>query len=352
LTAKRSRPARATLVALVTAALSAAALLAPDASPVAAPAEAAACPAPKSYVVKTTPATRPKTIALTFDDGPTYNTPAILNVLKRHGVKATFFVIGKHVDSQTRYGRQAVAEGHVIGNHTYSHPTPSKGGAFNKLTAKQQAYEMDQTTTRIKSKLGVTPCFFRAPGGADSGTTTLKLARARGMSVVNWTYDSQDWRSPQYASTSFQNTIYANSASTRSAHPILLMHDGGSTQYRGNTAAALDRVIRYYKARGYVFTDPNGRVLPVSRFVHAKASAYTVTAGSTVTVTGDTAGVLNGTRVYLQRWNGKAWVSVGYTTVSASNSYSLRTKLATTGVHQYRVVTGGAISKTLRVTSS
>jgi peptidoglycan/xylan/chitin deacetylase (PgdA/CDA1 family) len=346
-----NRSGRLAAITLATTALSAAALLAPSTSPVAAPAEAAACPAPKSYVMKATPGTKPKTIALTFDDGPTYNTPAILNVLKRHGVKATFFVIGKHVDSQTRYGKQAVAEGHLIGNHTYSHPTVRKGGAFNKLTAKQQAYEMDQTTARIRSKLGVTPCFFRAPGGADSGTTTLKLARARGMSVVNWTYDSQDWRSPQYASTAFQNTIYANSSSTRSAHPILLMHDGGSTQYRGNTAAALDRVIRYYKARAYVFTDPNGRVLPVSRFVHAKASAYTVTAGSTITITGDTAGILNGTRLYLQRWNGKAWVNVGYTTVSASNTYSIKTKVATSGAHQYRVVAGGTASKTLRITS-
>jgi peptidoglycan/xylan/chitin deacetylase (PgdA/CDA1 family) len=312
-------------------------------------AEAAACPTPAKSVLTATPATRARTVALTFDDGPTAHTPAVLAALRRHGVRGTFFVIGKHVNSQTAYGRQAVADGHVIGNHSWSHPTPSKGGAFNRLSASTQAAEMDQTTAAIRSKLGVTPCFFRAPGGATSATT-VSLARKRGMTVANWTYDSLDWRSPQRADRAFQSAIYTRSASTRSRHPIVLMHDGGTTQYRGNTAAALDRVIPFYLKNGYTFTDPAGRVLPrFPKSVTAKPSTTAAPAGRALTISGGTAAIPKGAAVRLQRRSGTTWTTVASATVSAKNSYQVKTTVPR-GKTTFRVWVAGKASATFTVT--
>jgi peptidoglycan-N-acetylglucosamine deacetylase len=90
------------------------------------------------------------------------------------------------------------------------------------------------------------------------------LSRSRGMSVVNWSNDPLDWNQPEHVSTSWQDRIYRGATSPRYDHAIVLMHDskaspGKSKTFRGNTVAALTRVIRFYKAQGYTFTDPVGR---------------------------------------------------------------------------------------------
>ncbi len=87
------------------------------------------------------------------------------------------------------------------------------------------------------------------------------------MSVAHWTVDTEDWRQPGYSSRYWQDRIYSRATSPTYAHPIVLMHDAKglsvdtASSYRANTAAAVTRIARFYKARGYVFTDPAGRRL-------------------------------------------------------------------------------------------
>jgi peptidoglycan/xylan/chitin deacetylase (PgdA/CDA1 family) len=244
--------------------------VAPQAATAASGPSAEACPTPSKSVLRSTPATSRRTVALTFDDGPSAFTPAVLDVLKRERVHATFFVTGAHVRASPATARRIVAEGHVLGNHTYSHPQPLKAsvpyGSFSGLSAATQASQMDTTTREIVAATATRPCFFRAPGGAHFATSTVGLARGRGMAVVHWSNDTEDWRQPGSSAPSWQNRIYSRSVSPLYAHPIILMHDGKASAdsispNRTNTVAALTRTIRFYKARGYVFTDPAGRRL-------------------------------------------------------------------------------------------
>ena len=229
------------------------------------------CSTPATSVRSTTYSTYAKTVALTIDDGPSKFTPQILAVLKAKGVHATFFVTGRAARRDPATLRTIVAAGNRIGNHSDTHPMNVTGStpkaSFDKMTATAQAQQLDTATKSIVAATGAKPCFFRAPGGHHWTSTTLKLSRARGMSVVNWHADTRDWTQPAYNSKTAQNSI-VTLATTKvtSAHPVILFHDGKESpeaeskvsSNRSNTVAALGRVIDYYKARGYVFTDPLG----------------------------------------------------------------------------------------------
>lgn len=255
--------ARRTSARLVTALLggamvSGAVMSAPAGAPLAPPEAAAAvntCPAPKSYVLTTVPATVSKNVALTFDDGPSPKwTPQVLDILKANGVRATFFMVGQHARAYPSLVRRAVAEGHTVGNHSYSHPNMSK------LSSASQAAQLDSATRYISLAItgGYRPCFFRPPYGAYN-STTVSLARARGMSTATWSRDTRDWTTPLYLSGSFQGTIVEKATHPLSYHPDVLMHDGSPGNYRQNTVNSVQRVITFYKSRGYRFTNPAGR---------------------------------------------------------------------------------------------
>ncbi|SFF42953.1 polysaccharide deacetylase family protein [Blastococcus tunisiensis] len=215
-------------------------------------ARAADCPDPVRAVLDTTPATAERTVALTFDDGPwPENTPAVLDVLRSHGVRATFFVRGDQAARHPDLVRRIAAEGHAIGNHTWSHPD------LSRLSAAGRATEIDRTTRAIVDATGTGPCFFRGPYGIHHSAAIAGPAWERGMTVVDWSIDTRDWSTPSGWSPSFQQQIVARATSPGSAHPIVLMHDGGG--YRQNTVAALDDIIAFYASRGYTFTDPLGR---------------------------------------------------------------------------------------------
>ncbi|MGY1843701.1 polysaccharide deacetylase family protein [Modestobacter sp. SYSU DS0875] len=220
-------------------------------------AHAADCPAPLRTVLDTTPATAERTVALTFDDGPSpQNTPDLLDVLASRGVKATFFVRGDHASRHPDLVRRIVAEGHVVGNHTWSHPD------LSQLSPAGRVAEVERATQTIVDATGTRPCFFRGPFGVHHSESIAGLAWERGMTVVDWSLDTRDWSTPSSWSPSFQRQIVTRATSPGSAHPIVLMHDGGG--YRQNTVAAVDEVITYYASRGYTFTDPLGRALPVA----------------------------------------------------------------------------------------
>jgi peptidoglycan-N-acetylglucosamine deacetylase len=234
-----------------------AAVLAPIGSALGARAAEAAintCPTPKTYVLTTVPATFKKNVALTFDDGPSPKwTPQVLEILKANHVRATFFMIGQNARANPSLVRRVLAEGHTIGNHSYSHPN------FTTLSTDQQRASMENATKYISAAIegGYKPCFFRPPYGSYN-STTINLARNRGMSVVKWSRNTKDWAAPSSLSTSFQKTIVANATSPLSSHPNVIMHDGGPSAYRQNTVNSLQRIITFYKSRGYKFTNPAG----------------------------------------------------------------------------------------------
>lgn len=237
----------------------------------AAPADAATlpgCPTATGKRITDTPATYPKTVSLTFDDGPHPTwTPQILKVLARHHVHATFFVIGKRAEAHPDVLQQIVDAGHVVANHTWDHPTA--GRDMYTLTAGQLVTEFDPTTALIKNATGRPVCFFRAPQGKDHSPIIRKTAKDRGQTVTGY-YTASDYQQPSVTDPQWVKLIETR-LEGRGDHPILLLHDGGS--YRGNSVQALDAVIRWYAIRGYVFTDPAGRPFPGDLPVGAKVPA-------------------------------------------------------------------------------
>lgn len=235
-------------------------------------ARAASCPPAIRAVLDHTPPTLDRTVALTFDDGPLpQNTPQVLDVLRARGVKATFFVTGRNVSAHPELVRRIVAEGHAIGNHTWSHPD------LDTLSPAGQAAEIDRTTQAIVTATGVQPCFFRGPYGIHRSRSVTSLAWDRGMTIADWSHDTRDWETPPGDSPWFQDRIAERATVPGDAHPIVLMHDGGG--YRQNTVAALDRIISSYLARGFVFTDPAGHPLEEGT---AGGGTYTVRPGDTL----------------------------------------------------------------------
>ena len=210
-------------------------------------------------------------MALTFDDGPGPYTEAVLAALARSGVKATFFVTGRHVQEHPELARRIAAEGHLLANHSYSHPLGLPGSVpranFDDLPPALQAEQVDRTTEQIVAVTGQRPCFFRGPGGSHFSAAAQRLARSRDLRVVHWSHDTRDYLSPPSASRGFQDAIVRRATTPSARHPVVLLHDAKASpepehrvsSYRGNTAAAVERVVAHYRSRGHVFTDPAGR---------------------------------------------------------------------------------------------
>ena len=180
-----------------------------------------------------------RVIALTFDDGPWYDTPQFLDVLEREHVPATFFQIGEQISTYGRaVDRRMLADGDIIGDHTWSHANVSGAGAF-------AAGQISSTANAISSVTGgFKPCLFRAPGGAVS-SALINEARSMGFTTIQWDIDPRDWSLPG------TNAIYSNVVSN--AHPgaIVIQHDGGGN--RSETLAALPHEIDTLKSEGYRF---------------------------------------------------------------------------------------------------
>jgi len=181
----------------------------------------------------------PRQIALTFDDGPWPDTPQFLDVLEREHIPATFFQIGEQVST---YGRSVdprmLADGDMIGDHTWSHANVSGGGSFAASQISSTASAISRVTGGFK------PCLFRAPGGAVSGAL-IGEARSLGFTTIQWDIDPRDWSLPG------TGAIYSNVVAN--AHPgaIVIQHDGGGN--RSETLAALPQEIATLRRRGYRF---------------------------------------------------------------------------------------------------
>jgi peptidoglycan-N-acetylglucosamine deacetylase len=186
------------------------------------------------------PETPTKPIALTFDDGPWPNTTSqILATLKQQNVKATFFVIGKHVKLYPQLIKKVVAEGHAIGNHTWSH----EYGYYSEAAA---ARELDETAKLVYKITGVKTALFRPPAGI-LNNGLVSTAQEKKYAVVMWSVDSKDWRYRGNISSPLVESVL------KDAKPggIVLMHDGGGD--RTTTVQALPQIITQLKKQGYTF---------------------------------------------------------------------------------------------------
>lgn len=180
-----------------------------------------------------------KLVALTFDDGPhPYGTPAVLKVLAKYGVPATFFVCGGPGAQHPKLLKQIVEAGHVLGNHTVNHPT----GAMSRERARDEIEETEQV---IEAQGGAPIRLFRPPGGA-MNNGLVRHAKEQGYAVVMWSVDPMDWRPGASASSIAGHVL-------NKAHPgaIILLHDGGGR--RSATVGALPRIIEGLLERGYRF---------------------------------------------------------------------------------------------------
>lgn len=214
------------------------------------------CPAPALRALSQAPraagASRStRTVALTFDDGPGPVTEDVLAILRAEHVRATFFLIGSAVDAHPQLARRIVAEGHLVGDHSYTH------ASFARLSPGGQRAELRRADRAIAAATGVRPCWFRPPYGA-LGASTVTLARARGESTVIWTVDTLDWTASTRLRAADQRAIAARArAGTALTHPVVLMHDGGPA--RPNMLHELPGIIAWYRAHGYTFVGLDGR---------------------------------------------------------------------------------------------
>ena len=174
-----------------------------------------------------------KVVALTFDDGPNpATTNQALDTLSKYGIKATFFVLGKNVSGNEEILKRMKSDGHVIGNHSWSHPVLSK---LSLDEAKKQITDTEDALTKV---LGSSSKLMRPPYGA----ITDDIRNSLDLSFIMWDVDSLDWKSKNEASilTEIQREVKNGS--------IILMHD-----IHAETVNALPKVIDYLKEQGYEF---------------------------------------------------------------------------------------------------
>lgn len=174
--------------------------------------------------------------AITFDDGPSVNTPQLLDMLAEYGIPATFFLLGSQAERHPDTVRRILAEGHEVGNHSYSHPN------LRLASPERKAEEIRRTDAVLRS-LGAAPVFLRPPYGAFDAYTE-KVAGELGLSILLWSLDSRDWqRLPANYATlrSTLGTVYQPGT----LRGIFLFHD---THKR--TVDDLPRIIRDLRAGG------------------------------------------------------------------------------------------------------
>jgi peptidoglycan/xylan/chitin deacetylase (PgdA/CDA1 family) len=158
-----------------------------------------------------------------------------LDVLKKHNVKATFFLTGSWADKFPSYAKRMAVEGHDIGNHTFSHPD-----AVNTNT-NIFVQDIIKAEEAIKRATGVTPRpYFRFPFGSYNAAALKAVGGAGYPYSIQWTIDTIDWQQPSV------DVIISRIQSGASNGDIILMHIGGI-----NTPEAVDRVIPILKSMGY-----------------------------------------------------------------------------------------------------
>jgi len=200
-----------------------------------------------------------KQIALTYDDGPNDpHTLKLLDVLAKHSVRATFFMIGRYVQQCPDIARAVAQAGHVIGNHTFTHPLLIFESAARTRT------QLLQCRSALQDAVGEHSNLFRPPFGGRR-PATLRVARALGLETVMWNVAGYDWNAPPAA------VIEKKIVRQMRGGDVILLHDGGHRVMgadRAQTVIATDNLIRRYKDQGYEFVTLE-EMLAVSRQLSA-----------------------------------------------------------------------------------
>lgn len=216
-----------------------------------APASASASASPSASATPTAPvvATQPQwyvdddgpmAIALTMDDGPhPVYTPQVLEIFRRHGIKATFNMIGRQVGSNLSLVREVSAAGHTITNHTWDHAD------LTHYSYDQVISEMDRCNDAL-ADADQSPTIFRAPYGNWS-KAVFQACAAKNLKPVGWSVDPRDWDTEHVDTQMIVDNVMHNTH----AHDIILEHDGGGD--RRNTVAALKIFIPELLDRGFNF---------------------------------------------------------------------------------------------------
>jgi len=178
-------------------------------------------------------------LALTFDDGPNDpHTLRLLDVLGKHNVHATFFLIGRYVKQRPDIVREIAQRGHVIGNHTFTHPR------LIFLPEARARAEIVQCREAIRDAVGEHSNLFRPPwGGRRPGT--FRLVRQLGLEPIMWNVTGYDWNAPSVEYIEHQVTSKVRGGN------VVLLHDGGHAALgadRSKTVAAVDRMIARFKS--------------------------------------------------------------------------------------------------------
>jgi peptidoglycan-N-acetylglucosamine deacetylase len=183
-----------------------------------------------------------RSLALTFDDGPSESTTELLAILSKHNAKATFFMCGKNVERLPDIARAVADAGHEIGNHSDTHPR------FDFCSATFIDRELSLAQEKIAHATGITPNLFRAPYGVR--WFGMRQAQARlGLTGVMWTTIARDWRWPA------DRVAQRIEASPRGGD-IICLHDGRETQVAPDiwaTLQAVEQVLPRLANRGFGF---------------------------------------------------------------------------------------------------
>lgn len=208
-----------------------------------APAPSAVQPVPRAVgkPVYELPSTD-KLVALTLDDGPDpTHTPAVLALLRKHGIRATFFLVGENAAEHPALVREIAREGHHLANHTWTHPD------LRRLSEARVRDELERTSDILQTAAGKPLTWFRAPGG-DWSPVALRTCSELGMRPMGWSVDPRDWARPGIS--------HITDRVLKAVQPgsIVLNHDGGGD--RSQTIAALRTYLPVLIDDGYQFTAP------------------------------------------------------------------------------------------------
>ncbi|MFC7309648.1 polysaccharide deacetylase family protein [Streptomyces monticola] len=180
---------------------------------------------------------RSRAMVLTFDDGPDPNyTPDILRTLRKHDVRAMFFVCGEMADAHPDLLRRMADDGHTIGNHTWTHPQ------LTRLRRPSIRDEIERTSDVVEDAVGEPPLWFRAPYGAWN-RAAFQIGAELGMEPLAWTVDTLDWREPG------TGTIVRRVLSGAGPGVVILSHDAGGN--RSQSVQALRTYLPRLLDEGY-----------------------------------------------------------------------------------------------------
>ncbi|SBT90240.1 Peptidoglycan/xylan/chitin deacetylase, PgdA/CDA1 family [Streptomyces sp. DI166] len=202
--------------------------------------------APRRTLVRSAPLLRVngrgRTMVLTFDDGPDSRyTPAVLDTLAEYDVHAMFFVCGEMAELRPDLLERMVDEGHVVGNHTWSHPL------LTQLGRRQIRSQMERTSDVVEEACGVRPEWFRAPYGAWN-RAAFQIGAELGMEPMAWTVDTLDWQTPG------ARTIADRVEKGAAPGVVVLSHDAGGD--RSQSVRALRDYLPDLLDAGYHITVP------------------------------------------------------------------------------------------------